>query len=144
MKTRLFTTEDFAAVLFLEKEIFPDAWTEEMLRKETEKSAFCAVVAEEDEKIVGYLYGTVVFEDGEIEKIAVAPAYRGKGYAKALAAAFEEEILRRDGGRIFLQVRPSNLAALSLYKALGFEQTRVCKHYYADGEDGLEMLKNLQ
>ncbi len=144
METRLFTAEDFTAVLGLERVIFPDAWTEEMLRKETEKSEFCAVVAEERGKIVGYLYGTVLFEDGEIEKIAVVPTYRGKGYAKALAAAFEEEILRRGGKRIFLQVRPSNLAALTLYKGLGFTQTRVCKRYYSDGEDGLEMLKNLK
>lgn len=143
MRTRLFTANDFQSVLALEQAVFSDAWTENMLRAETEKPEFCAVVAEFEGEIIGYIYGTVLFEDGEIEKIAVAPSHRGKGCAKALAAAFEEEIAMRGGKRIFLQVRPSNLAALALYCGLGFAQTRVCKRYYADGEDGLEMLKTL-
>jgi len=39
----------------------------------------------------------------------------------------------------YLEVRVSNLPAISLYKKLGFEVERIIKGYYADGENAYLM-----
>jgi ribosomal-protein-alanine N-acetyltransferase len=41
---------------------------------------------------------------------------------------------------VLLEVRPSNQAAIDLYRAFGFVTARVRPRYYADnGEDAIEM-----
>jgi ribosomal-protein-alanine N-acetyltransferase len=43
----------------------------------------------------------------------------------------------------FLEVRVSNMPAISLYKKLGFKVTRTIHGYYSDGEDAYVMSKEL-
>ncbi|MBZ0253853.1 MAG: GNAT family N-acetyltransferase, partial [Candidatus Methylomirabilis sp.] len=72
--------------------------------------------------------------------LAVAPAHRRRGLGAALydetAAA-----LRVVGARVmFLEVRPSNEAALALYRSRGLEVVGRRRRYYADnGEDAIVM-----
>jgi ribosomal-protein-alanine N-acetyltransferase len=44
---------------------------------------------------------------------------------------------------VYLEVRVSNKEAISLYKKLGFEEVRIVKEYYRDGEDAYVMVKKL-
>ena len=92
---------------------------------------------------IGFVYGNVVFEDAELYKVAVLPEYRGKGFGKELAQAFIAAVQEKGARQIFLEVRVSNQAALSLYVGQGFERVRLRKRYYSDGEDCLELKKNL-
>jgi len=57
----------------------------------------------------------------------------------------EEKIaLAKKAIRILLEVRPSNLAALTMYKELGYVPTSSRKQYYADNqEDAIIMTKYL-
>ena len=87
--------------------------------------------------------GSVLFEDAEIYKVAILPQHRGKGLGSMAVNAFVDKVKERGGERIFLEVRPSNTAALRLYQNRGFEKNRLRKRYYADGEDCLEMKKEL-
>ena len=45
--------------------------------------------------------------------------------------------------KCFLEVRVSNLPALTLYRKFGFEDLSIRAKYYADGEDALVMVKKL-
>jgi ribosomal-protein-alanine N-acetyltransferase len=56
---------------------------------------------------------------------------------------FLTEVKKRNAERVFLEVRKSNLPAVSLYQKCGFTPTRVRERYYVDGEDALEMKKEL-
>jgi ribosomal-protein-alanine N-acetyltransferase len=40
---------------------------------------------------------------------------------------------------VFLEVRVTNEAALSLYRAAGFELVEILRNYYSDGEDGYRL-----
>ncbi|MEM4138682.1 MAG: GNAT family N-acetyltransferase, partial [Sulfolobaceae archaeon] len=44
---------------------------------------------------------------------------------------------------VFLEVRVSNVPAISLYKKLGFREVKVLRYYYADGEDAYLMAREL-
>ncbi len=141
---RDWTEKDLPKLMALERACFADAWTTEMMKNEFLRDGFCGVLAEEDGEIVGYLCGYALFEDAELLKTAVVQERRGKGIGGLLLDAFTEKVLLQGAEKIFLEVRVSNEAALHLYVSCGFEKTRIRKRYYADGEDALEMKRELR
>lgn len=140
---REFTQKDIAKIAAIERACFAEAWSLEMIKAECVRPEFCALVLEEEEETLGFIMGSVLFEDAEIYKVAILPQHRGKGLGYAAVDGFAAAVKSRGGTRIFLEVRPSNEAALRLYQKYGFEKTRLRKRYYADGEDCLEMKKDL-
>ncbi|MDH7486295.1 MAG: GNAT family N-acetyltransferase [Anaerolineae bacterium] len=78
----------------------------------------------EEGRVVGNLSlqsGLRYGERWHISNVAVAPAYRGRGIARALVEAALEEVEREGGGWATLQVEAENEAACRLYAGLGFE-----------------------
>lgn len=140
---RDWTERDLPKLMALERACFADAWTTEMMKNEYARNGFCGVLAEENGEVVGYACGYTLFEDAELPKIAVARECRGKGIGGLLLDTFTERAAERGAERIFLEVRISNEPALGLYKSRGFEKTRIRKRYYSDGEDALEMKREL-
>ena len=70
---------------------------------------------------------SVVFSD-----IAIIPSARGKGYGSKLTKQLIDECLTRGMKEIFLEVRISNLAALAMYRNLGFSVKGIRKDYYSE------------
>jgi ribosomal-protein-alanine N-acetyltransferase len=138
-----FTPKDVAKIAAIERICFADAWSLDMIKTESSQQKFCALVIEEQDETLGFIMGSVLFEDAEIYKVAILPQHRGKGLGSMAVNAFADKVKERGGERIFLEVRPSNTAALRLYQNRGFEKNRLRKRYYADGEDCLEMKKEL-
>lgn len=91
------------------------------------------------EALVGALLAWLVADELTILDVAVVPAHRRAGHGRALVV----EALRAarvEGGRLaLLEVRVGNAPARALYRTMGFEESRVRRGYYADGEDGVEM-----
>ena len=70
--------------------------------------------------------------------ITVSPQLRNLGLGQRMMAAIEGVAFQQKMPRILLEVRPTNVAALSLYQKLGYEQIGVRKNYYpASAETGL-------
>ena len=55
-----------------------------------------------------------------LRSICVHPDARGKGVGRALVSAFEQECIRRGYARLRLTVAPKNVAALAVYRKLGW------------------------
>jgi len=78
----------------------------------------------EGERVVGNLTLQTGIRYGSrwyISNVAVAPAYRGHGIARALVEAALQEAQQRGGSWATLQVEAENEAARRLYEGLGFE-----------------------
>ena len=78
----------------------------------------------------GGLAGMVVWratasDEKEILNLAVDPAFRRRGIARALLTAISAPA-------IFLEVRESNQAARMLYRNVGFQEAGLRKAYYQD------------
>ena len=114
-----------------------------MLKEEFSRAQGVGIVAEAAGEILGYVCGSTLFEDAELMRIAVLPDYRGQGIGGDLADEFFKSVVALGARRVFLEVRATNEVALGLYRSRGFEKTRLRKRYYAGGEDGLEMKKEL-
>ncbi len=125
----------------LEKTCFgPDAWGYFELCWALIMPGQVRLKAVADGLIVGLVVGeSRPFEGaGWVSTIGVHPDYRRRGIGEALLTACEAALSAR---AVKLTVRPSNSAALTLYRKFGYEQVATWRKYYAGGEDGVVMEK---
>jgi ribosomal protein S18 acetylase RimI-like enzyme len=78
---------------------------------------------------------------GRIYSVAVDPDGRGMGVGKKLMAEMLTWLRRRGARRIYLEVRTDNVAAIALYRKLGFAEIGWIDHYYATGLHALRMMR---
>jgi ribosomal-protein-alanine N-acetyltransferase len=102
-----------------------------------------AVTCGSDGTIAGYIFYRVMVDEMHIMKIATLPRWRKQQIATAL---LQKAInLAREKGlwRICLEVRASNLPAVSLYQKFGFTLSGRRPGYYENREDAVLMNKNI-
>ena len=90
-----------------------------------------------DPEIRGVILGLCMGSEAEITDVAVSTRFRRAGLGRALVRAFIDVIQRRASESVFLEVRPSNVAALALYEGEGFSSVGRRPRYYGDSEDAL-------
>ncbi len=78
---------------------------------------------------------------GEVLNLAVAPAWRRRGVARALLDQGLEVLSARGAGEVFLEVRVSNQAAQALYVAAGFRPTGMRADYYRNPREDALVLR---
>ncbi len=122
------TDLDLVAVAGIERETFPDPWTEESFRSLLTHHAFVVVV--NDGEIVGYVFGVGVEDIGEILNVAVADAHRRRGIGRALVSHALDALEHSGVRQVFLEVRESNTAAQALYRTMRFELVGRRRRYY--------------
>ena len=90
---------------------------------------------------VGCLWA--ILEEAHIIMLAIHPSFQRQGLGQALLWALLKSAHDRQLERSTLEVRDSNLAAVSLYKKFGFKEAGRRKRYYEDtGEDALVMWRS--
>ena len=85
----------------------------------------------EDETVCGYSNFRVIAGEGELMRIAVHGASRGRGYGRLLMERLLREAEEENVEDITLEVRASNAPAIALYEAYGFQKEAVLKNYYS-------------
>ena len=143
---RRMTHEDLAAVMELEKASFRTPWSQELLARELSHDWSIILLAEEPlpdgrRQIVGVSIFWIVHDEVHVLNVATAPEHRRRGVGRVLMEATLAEGRARRCALATLEVRRSNEAAISLYKAFGFRPVGVRPNYYVDeNEDALVMV----
>ena len=135
------TREWIAAVADLEREVFPEPWSEQalMLLLDGEAFGFACVRAQE---LLGYGGLMIAVDEGQITNIAVRRVARRQGVGQAILSALIDEARKKGLVQISLEARVSNEAAIALYEKLGFSVAGRRKNFYRHPtEDALVMLK---
>ena len=70
-----------------------------------------------------------------LDSIETELSARRQGFGAKLTSALIEECFKRGMHEIFLEVRISNLSALSLYRQLGFTVKGMRKNYYSEPKE---------
>lgn len=147
MNIREATMSDFSTVCSLEQECFIDPYSREQMTYEFNVNPVNKIlVAEEDEKVVGFINYMITFNSATIGQVAVTKQYRGKGIATKLLAAMEETFPKNIDDvveTVTLEVRESNIPAINLYKKNGYEFVVMKNKYYSNGENAIYMVKRL-
>ena len=133
---------DVRSLWEIEKLSFPSPWSLWVFLIEYSTSTSTILVAgpppPEPWETWGYIVYWMVAEEMHILNLAVHPTQRRRGIARALVTAALEQARSQGAGVAWLEVRPSNAAALALYQSFGFEEIGVRPGYYSDNrEDAL-------
>ena len=93
-----------------------------------------------DDKPIGYLEYSIIYDRMEIDNINVLMDYRHIGIGSKLMEYVIDIFNKSKLTNITLEVRKSNINAINLYKKYGFLEVGIRKYYYGD-EDGILMEK---
>lgn len=140
MLVRKMTEADIPEVAAIEASNFSIPWSENAFLAAMESGENILVVAECENKVVGYICMYVSFEEGEITNVAVDQSRRKNGTGSAMMEYVFNEAREHDIERIVLEVRVSNDSAIALYKKHEFEELGIRKGFYdLPKEDALIM-----
>lgn len=144
-KIRPMTAADVSKIVLMEIEVFTDPWPKAAFTEELNRPNRGVLIAESDGIITGYAAYIVSFGEAHLTNIAVSPSYRGKNIAKILLNSILGIAREAECENIFLDVRPSNMPAIELYRKFGFYELYTRPNYYhSPAEDAMVMVKNLR
>lgn len=103
--------------------------TVEALQDAIGHPAAVVLVAEAGRELVGSIIGTFDGWRGNIYRLAVHPAHRRQGMARALVAAVEERVRQSAATRITALVEREHPDAAGFWEAAGYEQDQRIARY---------------
>ena len=143
---RVMVHDDLKQISDIERRSYDFPWSHGVFR-DCLLAGYHCIVIERADAVVGYAILSVAAGEAHILNLCVDPAHRHLHYGERL---LDEILLRARGAEvneIFLEVRPSNIAALALYKKKGFHEiTQRPAYYQAKGgrEDAAVLCKVLK
>ena len=136
---RRLTYADLPQIITVERRAFPTPWSLAMFVLELSKSSGVCLAAMRGEVLVGFMICSRYDTVWHIMNVAVDPAHRRSGIATALIEGLIERI-NDSRARYTLEVRESNVGAITLYERYGFRAAGRRRRYYQDnGEDAVIM-----
>jgi [ribosomal protein S18]-alanine N-acetyltransferase len=135
---------DLDAIERIERASYPTPWSRSMFASELAKPSSLSLGAvDETGRLVGYLVLSRYVDAWHVMNVAVAPESRRRGIASALLRRLLDQT-KDDAQRGYtLEVRVSNLGAISLYQRFGFRPKGLRRGYYTDNrEDALIMWRD--
>lgn len=147
MTLRSMRRNDLDSVFAIERAVQRFPWSRGNFVDALDSDFICRVDESEDGSIRGYAILMSAADEAELLTIGVAQPEQRKGLGRAILAAMLDEARERRVRRVYLEVRPSNDAAIALYRSAGFDEVGVRRGYYhnASGiEDALVMACELK
>ena len=142
IRIRKADVNDLDEILETENIVYPSHhWSRDSYEKElTNNLAHYGCAVNSDGKIIGHYGFWQIFEEAHITTIEVRPEYRKQKVGTAMMIAIVDECYRQMIKYITLEVRESNISAISLYDKFGFSTIGVRKKYYQDNDENALIL----
>jgi ribosomal-protein-alanine N-acetyltransferase len=133
VRIRMMTHEDIAQVADIERRSYEFPWSHGVFR-DCLLAGYACIVLEREEQVIGYTILSVAAGEAHILNLCVDPNFRQLGYGERLLDQLLERAAIAEVREIFLEVRPSNEKAISLYKKKGFRLIARRPAYYQASE----------
>ena len=154
VRIRFATSKDIAEVISINFKTLPEHYSNSFFMELLLDSPETFVVAENNNKIIGYImcrieYGFSILKKmslarkGHVVSYAVLEEYRGKGIGKKLVVQSIEGMKIKKCNESYLEVRTDNIPAIKLYENLGFNKIATLNTYYKDGRSAFLMSSKL-
>jgi len=141
---RLATLADISAIWAIESLSFPTPWSRWSFLAELGHRNSHLLVAgpppPQPWQTWAYLIFWVVLDEMHILNLAVHPAQRRRGVARRLLSEGLAQARSLGAEIAWLEVRPSNTAALALYESFGFKEVGRRPRYYEDTQEDALLL----
>lgn len=140
---------DINDIIKINRLCLPENYSFDFFYRILTEFGFACVVCDINGEIGGYLLSRIERPftsflglnpaKGHVISIAVLPQYRRKGVGNEIMKYGMKKLIENSVDSVYLEVRVSNIAAIEMYKNLGFYIKREFKHYYRDGESAYVM-----
>ena len=126
---RMMQVDDLEAVAAIETVAYEFPWTLGIFR-DCLRAGYECWVLQQGQEIIGYGILSVAAGEAHLLNACVTPSHQGHGHGRHLVKRMIELARWHRVQRIFLEVRPSNHAAVALYPTLGFNEIATRPNYY--------------
>ncbi len=126
---RHMTEEDIAAVVVLERAAYRFPWSEGIFRDCLRVGYVCRVI-DLAGAVIGYGIMSLGAGEAHVLNVCVREDMRCRGIGRRMLEYMLDRAYGSGMLEAFLEVRPSNVVAVRLYQALGFEQVGMRRGYY--------------
>lgn len=136
---------DLAQVVAVEQRAYEYPWSLGIFA-DCLRVGYCCWTLAEAETVLGYCIMAVAADEAHVLNVCVDPGRQRQGHGRRMLEHMIDLARGHRATILFLEVRPSNAAAIELYAGLGFRQLAVRRNYYParDGrEDALVLALNL-
>jgi [ribosomal protein S18]-alanine N-acetyltransferase len=137
---------DLDDVAAIEQRSYPFPWTYGVF-VDSLAAGYRAWVARDGDLIIGYALMMVVLDEVHLLNITIAPERQGNGLGKTLLNYLFDDARAQGTRFMFLEVRPSNAAAIEMYYRFGFMKIGERRGYYPAAygrEDAIVMSRDLE
>ncbi len=135
------TAAHVPAIVEIEKLCFSDPWSVNSISGELNNPLSLWLVALDGDCVVGYVGSQTVLGGADMMNLAVLPQYRNQGVGMTLVNQLVMCLREKGAISLALEVRQSNLPAISLYEKLGFVQVGVRPNYYRNPKENALILR---
>lgn len=126
---RAMRASDLEAISRIELSAYPHPWAFGIFRDCLSAGYECWVL-ERSAELIGYGVLSVAGGEAHVLNLCVAPAEQGRGHGRRILARLLDLARWHHAERVFLEVRPSNKAAIALYDSAGFNEIGKRPNYY--------------
>lgn len=123
---------DMPEVLRIEQNSFEFPWSEEDFIRCLRQRNCIGMVAEYDERVVGFMIYELHKDQLHVLNFSVRPDVRRRGIGMQMVNKLIGKLSQQRRNRIVLEIRETNLAAQMFFKNLGFRAVSVLRDYYDD------------
>ena len=130
---------DIPEVLAIERASFDDPWTEEDFIAELRQRNHVGIVAERDEKVVGFMVYVLCSDSFDIINFAVDGECWRQGVGTRMVEKLRSKMVNQDRSQATVAIREGNLAAQMFFHNHEFEAVEILRRYYGE-QDAYLML----
>ena len=135
VQIRWMIRRDMADVLQAERGSFDYAWNEEDFLRCLRQRNCIGMVAENENRVVGFMIYELHKTRLHILNFAVAPGFRRLAVGTQMIEKLINKLSQQRRQEIVLEVRETNLAAQLFYHNQGFRATNVLRNHYSDSDE---------
>ena len=125
----------------IEKLCFSDPWSVNSIGSELKNPLSLWVVAQENDRVAGYVGSQTVLGEADMMNLAVHPDFRRQGIGEQLVLQLIQRLKQNGSHILVLEVRASNGPAIALYEKLGFVQVGRRPNYYRNPKEDALILR---
>lgn len=132
LHVRWMIRRDMADVLQIESDTFEFSWSEEEFIRCLRQRNCIGMVAELNDRVVGYMIYELHKNRLHVLNFAVDPAHRRSGIGARMLSKLVGKLTAQRRCRIMLEVRETNLEAQLFFRSQGFKAVSVLRDFYDD------------
>lgn len=129
ISVRSATAEDVSAIMEIETAVYPFPWTRSIFA-DCIRVGYSCLLCESGDQLIAYAVMSSGANEAHLLNLCVHPDWQSRGIGRELLNKMLVIAKERAVDTVFLEVRPSNQAALSLYDSLGFNNIGTRRDYY--------------